>query len=73
MKLWFPSLWNRSPAGATGWGLGTFVVSTWRCGASCGRLGAWSSEEILTRSLLAQQQSKCGPGRAPCRGCKEGP
>lgn len=67
VKLWFPSLCKWS------WGLGTSVVSMWRHGASCGRLGAPSSKEILMRALLAQQQSKCGPGGAPWRRCKEGP
>ena len=67
VKLWLPSLWNWTPEDAIRWGwvpLGSPHGDVERDG---GRLGSWGSEEILVRALLAQQQSTCGPGRAPWR------
>lgn len=72
VKLWLPNLWNWTHEDAICWGLGTSGVSTWRRGARYGRLGSWSSEEILVRALLAQQQSTCGPGRAPWKTVQRG-
>lgn len=65
VKLWFPSLCKWSL------GLGTFVVSTWRHGASCGRRGSELRGD--THEGFVGSTTKCGPGRVPWRQCKEGP